>query len=151
MKYVCVDAGFLIGLCDERDQHHGTAVTRFSELFDAAASRMVIPWPILFEVVSTKMVKNHNGMLRLERNWKYLRGRNQIDLVSDEPYRATVLQDCFNEFQRSLGSQRTFSAVDRVIRNILADRAMSIDAFVTFNTGDFADVCKRFNRELVSY
>jgi hypothetical protein len=31
----------------------------------------------------------------------------------------------------------------------LADRKVPIQAFVTFNCGDFADVCRRFHRQLV--
>lgn len=70
MRHVCVDAGFLIGLYDDRDQHHEIAKGHFSRLFGGGGNRMVLPWPILYEAVSTRMVGNRNGMNRLENDWK---------------------------------------------------------------------------------
>ena len=79
-------------------------------------------------------------MLRLEKDWKRLALSNRLVTLPDEPYRKNVIQDCFEQRQRPL------SAVDRVIRNILADPRMQIGAFGTFNPGDFADVCRKFKR-----
>jgi hypothetical protein len=82
-------------------------------------------------------------MFRLEKDWKKLNQTNRLVILPDEPYRTNVIDDCFKQFHRPI------SAVDRVIRNILADPRMRISAFVTFNPGDFADVCSKFKRELI--
>ena len=104
---------------------------------------LLVPWPILYETVSTRLAKSVPGMLRLEKDWKRLDRLNRLKMLPDEPYRNNVIQDCFEQHQRPL------SAVDRVIRNILADPRIQISAFVTFNPGDFADVCRKFNRQLI--
>jgi hypothetical protein len=150
LRQVCVDAGFVIGLYDDDDQHHEAATSHFSKLFVIGNNRMVIPWPILYEAVSTKMIRNKTGMFKLESDWKRLNRDGRLQLLSDFPYRENVIQDCFDELRRPLGSQRKLSAVDRVIRGILADRNVKISAFVTFNGGDFADVCRQSKTQLVS-
>ena len=140
---MCVDTGFLIGLYGARDQYRPEASSHFLRLFGSGNNRLVIPWPILYETVSTRLVKHRQGMLGLERDWKRLAASNRLKMLPDEPYRANVIEDCFGQPGRPL------SAVDRVIRNILADPRMQISAFVTFNPGDFADVCRKFNRQLI--
>ena len=149
MRYVCVDSGFLIGLYGDRDQYRVEASSHFSRLFGSGNNRLVIPWPILYESVSTRLAKNARGMLRLERDWKRLGRLNRLKVLPDELYRANVIQDCFEQLQTPPHLRRNLSAVDRVIRNILADPRMQISAFVTFNPGDFADVCEQFHRELI--
>src|SRR5580658_71110 len=149
MRLVCVDAGFLIGLYDDRDQHHKKAKEYFLRLFSSGNNRMVVAWPILYEDVSTKTVKNRTQMLLLEKDWKHLRQHDLLDLQSDVKYREHIVQDSFDELRRPFNRYRKLSAVDRVIRNILSDRSVRIQAFVTFNSGDFADVCREFNKELV--
>ncbi len=148
MKFVCVDACFLIGLYDPKDQHHEAATAHFSQLFDRSPSRMVIPWPILFETFSTRMVKNRSAMLSLEKDWERLRQSDRLQLISDVPYRERVVRDCFDEVAKPDHTRRGLSSVDRIVRNMLADRRNKIDAFVTFNARDFKDVCGKFRREL---
>ena len=143
MRYVFVDSGFLIGLYGDRDQYRPQASSHFLRLFGSGNNRLLIPWPILYETVSTRLAKHAPGMLRLEKDWRRLALSNRLIMLPDEPHLANVIQDCFEQLQRPL------SAVDRVIRNILADQRMQISAFVTFNPGDFADVCTKFKRQLI--
>jgi hypothetical protein len=150
MRHVCVDACFLIGVYDNRDQHHTAALNHFSQLFDGGNNRMLVPWPIVYEAVSTRLVRDKNGINRLERDWGHLHRSGRLELLSDVPYREKVVQDCFDELGRPPGAYRTLSAVDRVLRNILMDPAVLIHAFVTFNAADFADVCRKRNRELIA-
>jgi predicted nucleic acid-binding protein len=149
MRLVCVDACFLIGLYDERDEHHTKAKDCFIRFFDIGNNHMAVPWPILYETVSTQLVKDRSRMLRLESDWKKLSVRNRLELISDLPYRERVIEDCFRELGKPPGRYWRLSAADRVIRNILADRSVRISAFLTFNRGDFADVCKRVGTQLV--
>ena len=143
MRYVCIDSGFLIGLYGDRDQYRPQASSHFLKLFGSGNNCLLVPWPILYETVSTRLAKSVPGMLRLEKDWKRLDRLNRLKMLPDEPNRNNVIQDCFEQHQRPL------SAVDRVIRNILADPRIQISAFVTFNPGDFADVCRKFNRQLI--
>jgi predicted nucleic acid-binding protein len=47
---VCLDAGFLIGLYDKRDQHHQRSKGIFAQLFEEQRyNNAVIAWPALYE------------------------------------------------------------------------------------------------------
>jgi len=150
MRRICVDACFLIGLCNARDQYHTAATNYYRKLFEVNRNRMVIPWPILYETIRTGTVRDPLSMGRLEFHWKQMAGRDLLELLSDCAYRDQVVQDCFGELRKPEGHRRNLSAVDRVIRNILADTSINIDAFLTFNVADFVDVCQRFNKEMLS-
>jgi len=144
---ICADAGFLIGLYDEADQYHVDAERHF-RLFESRANRLVVPWPVLYEAVSTRLVRRRNALGSFERQWKYLLLRQQLELLSDLPFRDGVVDDCFAELGRD--RYRGLSAVDRVLRRMLSDTHPRIDAFITFNERDFADVCQKFRRQLYS-
>ncbi len=149
MRDICVDSGFLIGLYDERDEFHEKARDYFLRFFDRGKNRLILPWPIVYEAVSTKMVKNKNGMVLLERDWKRLAAQNRLHLLSDLPFRTDVIEECFNELRKPPIHYRKLSAVDRVIRKILSETNIRISAFITFNPKDFADVCKASNLEML--
>jgi len=70
---VCLDACFLIGLYDERDQHHKESESLFVELFDSGTTHaMVILWPALYESISTRLVRHRDRTASLERDWRRL-------------------------------------------------------------------------------
>ena len=150
MKAICVDTGFLIGLYDNTDSFHARAKKHFSDFFDAGTNHLLIPWPVLYEAVSTRMVKNKRGMALLESDWKLLSIQRRLDLLPDLPYRDRTIDECFEELGKPLAQYRNLSAVDRVIRNMLSDTKLRIHAFVTFNPKDFGDVCRKFGCELHS-
>ena len=148
MNTICADAGFLIGVYDQRDERHEEAEKDFVELFGAGANRLVIPWPILYETVSTRMARNTKGLVLMERDWKRLQALSRIELISDEAFREGVLNECFEELKRPHQHYRSLSAADRVVRRMLSDVNLRIQAFITYNPQDFADVCHRFGRQI---
>lgn len=150
MSDICVDASFLIGLYDERDGRHNQAREYFLRYFPEGDNRLVIPWPIVYEAVSTTLVKNKKGMHLLERDWKLLSGQQRLQLLSDLPFREGIVDECFDELQKPAPHYRKLSAVDRVIRRILSDSNIRISIFLTFDPKDFVDVCKAFRREMLS-
>jgi predicted nucleic acid-binding protein len=152
MSDICVDSSFLIGLYDETDERHERATDYFLRYFPKSNNRLIIPWPIVYEAVSTQMVKKRNrkGMVRLEKDWVLLSSQSQLDLLSDLPFREGVVNECFDELRKPPVHYRELSAVDRVIRRILSDSNIQISAFLTFNPKDFVDVCKVFRREVLS-
>lgn len=147
MKVICVDANFLIGLYDVRDQHHDEAVAHFASLFHGEGNRLLVPWPAVYETFSTRMVRNRAALAMLQRDWRLLASERRLELLSDGPFRDAVVDECFEELGNS-GHYRSLSAADRVIRNILSDRNIRIHALVTFNSADFADVCGRSGRQI---
>jgi predicted nucleic acid-binding protein len=150
MNAICADSGFLIGLYDERDEFHERATQYFSDLFANTLNQLVVPWPIVYETISTRMVRNRQRMIVLERDWKRLQAKQQLVLLDDRPFRAGVIDECFDETRKPPMHYRHLSAVDRVMRNILADMSIRIDFFVTFNVKGFSDVCKVTRRTILS-
>lgn len=149
MRDICVDTGFLIGLYDPGDQFHDKARDYFSDYFGGAGNRLLIPWPILYETISTRMASNRPAMSLLENDWKKLAAQNRLNLLPDEPFRVRLIDECFADLRRPPGRPRSLSLVDRVVRRILSDTSIRIHAFVTFNPGDFADVCTLARREML--
>ena len=70
-------------------------------------------------------------------------------MLSDTEFRDGLMDDCFIELNKPRFKARNLSLVDRVIRRALSDVNVRIDALITFNPADFADVCKRHNRYLL--
>jgi len=138
MARVCVDACFLIGLYDKDDQHHVSALRHFDALFgeDSARHQLIVPWPILYETLNTRLAKNALKSAILSQHWSYLSLSQRIVLLDDGPFRNQPLQEHLQERSRPL------SLVDRVLRAMILDQEKWFDVLVTFNTGDFADACQ---------
>ncbi len=149
MTTICVDSGFLIGLYDERDDHHSEAKKIFVQYFEAAQNRLIVPWPILYESVSTQIAKNRKRMDIFYRDWKTLYSQKRLELLDDKPFREKSINESFEEISRDPHHYRGLSLTDRVIRNVLSEPDLKIDYFITFNYGDFVDVCKRFHRTMI--
>lgn len=71
--------------------------------------------------------------------------RNNTVQLSDEAYRQRALGRVF----RNQTSWLALSLVDEVIRSALLDPNIKIEAMVTFNQGDFYDICYSRNIELI--
>ena len=147
---VCLDACFLIGLYDPRDQYHLRALELFSELFDTPGQNMaVIVWPVLYETVSTQLVKNRLNISAMERDLRSLRAAKRLDYLDDSPYRDEALDACFGELGRTPASYRNLSLTDRVLRGVLLDLNTRVDAVLTFNVKDFSDACRKSGKTVL--
>ena len=147
---VCLDACFLIGLYDPRDQHHERSQELFSEMFEARTRNVaVIIWPALYEAVSTQLVRHRIRTSNLERDWRKLVSTRNLVFMDDVPYRDAAFELCFSELDKPAASYRALSLTDRVLRGVLADANARVDGVLTFNGGDFADICKRSGRQIV--
>ena len=130
-RNLIVDTGYWIALFDGREAEHHKAVAKAHHM---DTLRVVFPWPILYETLRTRFVKNKPGMDRLERLLRLPNGQ----FIDDKPYREDALQATFREAR--LG-RRTISLCDMLIRLIIEDTNVRIHALLTFNTKDFVDVC----------
>jgi predicted nucleic acid-binding protein len=149
MKTLCMDAGFLIALYDESDNYHGSANDRFVEYVERTPNQLLVAWPILYETVSTRLVRNRRRMELFRRDWLRFERERRLALLDDRPLRFAALDDSLAELGRSARSYRALSLADRVVRALLADTKLRIDYFVTFNPGDFSDVCRKYRRVMV--
>ncbi len=73
-----------------------------------------------------------------------LNNKNTIQ-VQDEKYKYDAIKSIFLQ----LKSYKKYSLVDLIIREILLDVEVRIDALITFNIADFEDICWKRNIELL--
>ena len=134
-----VDSGFWFALFNGKDQYH-TAASRKAAIIDNV--RIAFPWPTLYETINTRFIKNSIGMVQLNTLLK----RPRTILIDDVSYRDIALHVTIREPQNPL---RPISLVDMVIRFILDDPNVRIDALLTFNEADFADICRKRGIEIL--
>jgi predicted nucleic acid-binding protein len=142
MASILVDTGVWYAFCDPRDR------TLRPEAIDDIYARVkvhsiVVPWPIAYETLRTRFVRNRLALERFEREIKSPR----IVLLDDEPYREDALTI---SIESSLRRGRPLSMVDCVIRLLLDDVKTRIRYLVTFNQRDFVDICAARRIELWS-
>jgi len=131
-RNVVIDAGFWIGLVDDRDQYHKMAVELGEKL---SFQKLFCPWPITYEILRTKNIKRSSYLHRLRKAFEFYK----VTLVDDAPFR----QDCLSKVLRQDLRQRRLSLVDMVLRAILEKEHRQIGYLVTFNPKDFIDICSR--------
>lgn len=148
---ICVDANFLIGLYSEKNPSvRLKAENLFVQYFENnIQNKLLVPWPILYEAVGTQMTKSQKRMQALNRDWKFLYKHGRLEFLDDKPFREKAIDESFGETLQNPLHYRGLSLADRVIRNMLSDPNLKIDYFITFNKGDFIDICIRFHRILL--
>jgi len=141
LKTVLVDTGFWFALYDGKDQYHNIASGTSFDVIDKM--HVALPWPTLYETINTKFAKNS---LRMAEFDKVIQS-SRTTLIDDTSYRDLALQVTIHDRKQPL---RALSLVDMVIRFILDDVNVRIDALLTFNPSDFVDVCTRRKIEMIS-
>ena len=129
-KNVLVDSCYWIALYESDDQYHDSAILLDDYL---APHRIMIPWPSLYEFLNTRFARRP---IRIDSFRKRILQPNIIK-IPDTLYRDEAIT---NFFSRPKYGQ-SLSLVDLVMREILADNSVKIDAILTFNYRDFADMC----------
>lgn len=127
-KKVLVDTGYWIALFHERDQHHTLAQILDDDLL---IHTLLVPWPTLFECVDTRLARRRDTAIR----FRQFLTRPTTLLIDDTPYREKSLEFTLGE------THHTYSLTDHILRSMIEDVDLAIDAFVSFNPGDFYDVC----------
>jgi len=136
---VVVDAGYWYALFDSRDALHTKADAKASHI---ESLTVVFPWPTLYETLGTRFVKNRLGIDRLARVLK----QSNVRFIDDSPYRDAALEATLREAR--IG-KRSISLCDMVIRLMIEDVNIRIDAILTFNEKDFSDVCRSAKVEIL--
>ena len=131
MRAVLTDTGFWLGLLDPVDGHHDEAFALAGLLENEV---VVFPFPCLYETLRTRLVRRRDALMQLEA----ILSRPKINLFPDEAYRDKAL---FNLLENARSFGFTYSLADCVIREMLLDVNLGIGHFITFNPGDFSDVC----------
>jgi len=127
------DTSFWIAAFEPRDDEHKRAAKLLGDIRNHA---VLLPWPITYEVLRTRTVRDARKVATFDRALRELK----VIFVDDTPYRKVCLDLTLN--QSSVGT-RGISLVDMVIREILSTRRYRITRLLTFNAADFSDVCRR--------
>jgi len=135
-KKVLVDTCYWIGLFYERDRHHKAAQKLEGEI---SRQEILIPWPTMFEFVDTRLARRREDSLRFRRFVE----RENVELISDVPYRPQAIEGVFGN------PGGNFSLTDFMLRSMIEDVSLSVNALVTSNNRDFFDVCAKHDVELL--
>lgn len=131
MQRVLVDSGFFFALVETRDQHHVEALDKqeWLDLFSA-----VLPWPILYETINTRLVRDPDKVAQFER----LANAPETEFIDDSRYRDAAYEDVI---ARAKARRSPLSLVDAIMHSIITDPDIKVDAILTFNLSDFGIVC----------
>jgi predicted nucleic acid-binding protein len=129
---VLADTCFWIAAFDPSagDDHRSAA----GLLEDLSRGVLLMPWPIMYEVLRTYTVKNPkmmDGFARVVR-------RPKVYKIDDSKYRSRCLEESFLIARRG----RPISLVDLIVRAVLRDDDYRVTQLLTYNQRDFADVCR---------
>jgi predicted nucleic acid-binding protein len=137
-KNVIADTGFWFALYEPRDIFYKNANEIAGFIKD---QNVLVPWPSLYETINSRFAKRKDYM----RTFEIFINKSNVSRIPDEDYRDRALELAF-EYSRV--GKRTFSLVDIILREILLDDSYKIDYLLTFNTGDFIDVCNKRKIEI---
>lgn len=140
-EIVLVDSSFFFALFTKTDSWHQDAIEKL-DIFEEFP--IIIPWPILYETMNTRFVRNSETVRRFERVIR----RHDATLLDDSKYRTVAYTDTLEGAGRS-GPYGGRSLVDSVLHAILADGNIRLSAMLTFNHRDFAHICASRDVEII--
>jgi hypothetical protein len=155
MKALLADTGYLMALYSRSGRGRRADDPRrvekardsYQSLFERAQNVLVLAWPVLYETLKTEL-SQRDVAERITSEWGRLRRGNQLQFVDDRKFREPSLTDWESEVTRG-AHHRPLSLVDRVLRNAILSRSLKIDALLTFNVKDFADICSKMGIQML--
>jgi predicted nucleic acid-binding protein len=133
MERALVDTGIYYAVFDSKDPYYDQVQPK-ADYLDLI--EIVLPWPVLYETLSTAFVRNAKALRLFET---YIT-KPHVIFLDDSPYRDAALELSIDS---SLRRSRPLSLVDCILRLMLDDQNIKIDYLFTLNVGDFEDVCRR--------
>ena len=131
-RTILVDTSYFIALWDKRDRYHEEAVNK-RKYFDSYS--LIVPWPILYETLNTRMVRRPDWMAGFEE------AAQRFEIVDDCRYRRDALRLVRAARPRRRPEDSVPSLADRVLLAMIDDDDLRFDAILTFNHRDFAVPC----------
>lgn len=135
---VLIDSCFWFALFNSSDQYNKIAEDIYNVI---EKHKLLIPWPTLYETLNTKFVKNSNHFDPMQR----ILSQNNIVKLDDTQYKSNAL----NTLDKYIKMNKHYSLVDLVIRFMLEDINLRVEALVTFNLRDFQDLCYARSIQLI--
>ena len=143
MKNILIDSGFWYAYLGTRNDGLQKVAKAIYEKIQSLGCTLIVPFPSLYETVNTKLLKDKN---KAAADWflNQLKSNPKIEIVVDDKYREAALNITASNRDRGI------TLVDNILRLMMSDKQLRIDALITFNTGDFIDVCTKNRIELVN-
>lgn len=141
MNRVIFDTGFWRAVYDNQDDYHKQSISISEKIIDSGEYRIVIPFPTMYELLRTEFVKKKSILHNLN---KTITSNPHVELIYDEAYRDKA-------YEEMVSTRRNLSLVDCIVRVMLEDANLKITGIVTFNNGDFDDICRKKQIELICY
>lgn len=143
MSNILVDTGFWYAYLGTKDSLREEAKAIYDRYINSGMNNVIIPYPVLYETINTKLLRDKN---KKAADWflKKLVSDPKFVRVPDKDYREAA-------FNITVGPTRNrgISLVDNVLRIMIEDDMLKIDALITFNTGDFIDICNKHAVQLI--
>ena len=140
MKYALTDTGFWFALFNDRDRHHTEAVNIHKRI--QFPTKILIPWPILYETLNTKFVKRSESL----RKFGNIVTDPNVKCIDDSPYREEALSTTLRERRRF----PKMSMVDCLLYLMMQRGEFRIAHFVTFDGGGhFGQICAKKGIEIL--
>jgi predicted nucleic acid-binding protein len=136
---ILIDTCFWYALYDESDEHYKKAQTMVNYI--QSGTTIVLPFPVLYETLDTRFCKRKGWVT----SFNEIIHRGKTILISDDKYKENALKQTF-----FTNEKRPMSFVDMIIRFMLDDVDLNLNALITFNERDFIDVCHYRRIELIS-
>jgi predicted nucleic acid-binding protein len=140
MSNILVDTCFWYALFDARDPDHYKANDLATYL---DFGNVILPYPILYETINTRFTRNKSWLEEFDKILK----KDHVQIIDDLEYRSNALTLTIDS---TLIRDRPLSLVDMVIRLMLEDVNLNVDVLMSFNTGDFIDICHKMRIELIN-
>lgn len=135
---VIVDTGFWYSLLGTREREKHALAERIYEDLVSKGVKFIVPFPTLYETLNTKLLKEK---YQNKSEWflKQLSANPLFEAVPDEKYREEAYT------LTTVNNSRGISLVDNIIRVMIQKNTPKLDMLLTFNLGDFVDVCAKSN------
>ena len=141
MNRVIIDTGFWRAIYDSQDDYHKISVKISERIINSREYRLVVPFPTMYELLRTEFVKRKIALQNID---KIIKDISRVDLIYDEQYRDKA-------YSEMITTKRNLSFVDCIVRAMLDDATLNIKGLITFNNGDFDDICRKKRIELICY
>jgi len=138
-RIALVDTSFWYAAFTEKDQHFIDAQAKLEQLMKL---KYVLPWPVLYETVNSRLVQDP---LRIKRFDSFLKRPNAV-LLDDCKYKLQALE---RTLSFAVGRRRRCSLVDNVLRLVIEDVSVRIQVLFSYDHRDFQDICRKRRVELV--
>lgn len=139
MSNIILDTCFWRAIYDSKDAHYLKAQSIAAKFIDNIAYKILVPYPTMYELLRIEFVKNKAILSSVGT----LLNKECFEKICDVKYRDKALELTFSNNKRNL------SVVDNLIRLMLEDTNLRINGIVTFNVGDFNDVCRNKSITLI--